>query len=117
MDFFLGTAFITLVIIAIGFIASGKFGTLADVKGYVAVKAKRYPWVIAGATFSLMLLGQTMLSFFVNAYILLGWGVFAVVLMITVLRKAYKNMQQAPDRGELTEMDEEESEELDEEEN
>ncbi len=108
MDFIIGTSVVILLIVAIGFFSSGKFASLADTKGYVAIKAKRYPWVIAAVTFALMLLGQTVLSFFASVEFLLAWSLFTVVLMITVLRKAYKNMQAAPNRGELAEMLEEE---------
>lgn len=102
MPFFIGTAIILLLIIGISLLGAGKFSSLAREKGYSAQKAKRYPWVIAAATLTLMLLGQMILSFFTPYEVWLGWGLFAVLLMVTVLRKAYKNMQLAPSKDELT---------------
>ena len=101
MPFFIGTGIILLIILGISFLGSGKFSSLARDKGYSAQKAKRYPWVIAAATLTLMLLGQMILSFFTPYGVWLGWGLFAVLLMVTVLRKAYKNMQLAPSKDEL----------------
>lgn len=102
MPFFIGTAIILLLIIGISLLGAGKFSSLAREKGYSAQKAMRYPWVIAAATLTLMLLGQMILSFFTPYEVWLGWGLFAVLLMVTVLRKAYKNMQLAPSKDELT---------------
>ncbi len=113
MPFFTGTSIIVLIIVAIGLLGSGKFSSLAKAKGYSAKKAKRYPWVITAATFTLMLLGQMILSFFTPYEVWLGWGVFAILLMITVLRKAFRNMQVAPSRDELVEL--RETEQLEEE--
>jgi cell division protein FtsW (lipid II flippase) len=101
MPFFIGTGIILLIILGISFLGSAKFSSLASDKGYSAKKAKRYPWVIAAATLTLMLLGQMILSFFTPYEIWLGWGLFTVLLMVTVLRKAYKNMQLAPSKDEL----------------
>ena len=101
MTFLIGTGIILLIIICIGFFGSTKFALLARDKGYSAQKAKRYPWVIAAATLTLMLLGQMILSYFTPQVIWLGWGSFTVLLLITVLRKAYKNMQLAPSKGEV----------------
>ncbi len=98
MPFFVGTGVTIVVIIAIAFYSSVRFSSLAEIKGYAPVKAKRYPWVIAAATFTLVLFGQLVLSFFSHYEIWLLWAVFAVVLMVTVLRRAYKNIQDVPDR-------------------
>jgi len=60
-----------LIILLIGFIASGKFGSLAQSKGYSSAKAKKYPWFIAGAALFCNFLGQTLLSFVEGQMILI----------------------------------------------
>jgi hypothetical protein len=97
MPFFLGTGAILIIIVFIGFLNAGKFSSLASAKGYSAKKAKRYPWVIVAFTLTLMLFGQMILSFFTPYEVWLGWGLFTVLLMVTVLRRAYRNMKAAPD--------------------
>jgi purine-cytosine permease-like protein len=104
MPFFVGTGIILLIIVCIGFLNASKFSSLASAKGYSAKKAKRYPWVIVAVTFTLMLFGQMILSFFTPYEVWLGWGLFTVLLMVTVLRKAYRNMQLAPDKDEFAKL-------------
>lgn len=88
-----------LLIFFIGFIASGKFGSLAKSKGYPTGKAKKYPWFIAGAGFFFNTLGQTLMSFVNGSMMTLlfvGWGCFIILAIFAILNKAYKNMQAAP---------------------
>jgi len=94
-----------LIILLIGFVASGKFGSLAQSKGYSSAKAKKYPWFIAGAALFCNFLGQTLLSFVEGQMMVLlfiCWGCFVILAECAILRKAYKNMQVAPDKGRRT---------------
>ena len=95
-----------LLIFLIGFIASGKFQLLAQSKGYVSVKAKKYPWFIAGATFFLNTLGQTIFMWAWDGKMLvllfICWGCLAILIECAILYKAYRNMQAAPNKGDLS---------------
>ncbi len=89
-----------LLILLIGFIASGKFSRLAESKGYPSKKAKTYPWFIAGSAIFLTLLGQTLMSFAgrdMMAILFTGWGCVVFLAMLVILKKAFNNMQAAPD--------------------
>lgn len=89
-----------LLIVLIGFIASKKFGGLAESKGYPSKKAKMYPWLIAGAAIFFNVLGQTLMTFISRdmlTILFVCWGCFVILAMLAILKMAYKNMQAAPD--------------------
>lgn len=91
-----------ILIILIGFIASGSFASLAKSKGYAYSKAKKYPGFIAGLAFFFNMLGQTLISFTdknMHTLLIVGWGCFVILAELAILHKAYKNMQAAPDAG------------------
>ena len=90
-----------LLIFLIGFVASGKFAALAKAKGYTTAKASKYPWFIAGAAFFINTLGQTLMSFVsggMMTLLFICWGCLVILIESAILRKAYKNMQAAPNK-------------------
>jgi len=94
-----------LLILIIGIFASGKFGALAKSKGYTSAKAVKYPYFIAAGAFFFNILGQTLMSFGSQAMMTLlffCWGSFIVLVLVTILLKAYKNMQAAPNAKQPT---------------
>lgn len=90
-------------LLVVGGVAAFKFGRLAESKGYVAAKARRYPLLltlaaISGAVIVYMgsvLIGTAMPNLAFPLYHAGNWFVIAMNLLI--LNKAYKNMSAAPD--------------------
>ena len=89
-----------LFIIVIAVFASGRFSSLARLKGYTATKAGKYPYFLGVAALFFNILGQTLLSFASRDMMTLlfcCWSSFVVLAMIAILIKAFKNMKLAPD--------------------
>lgn len=95
-----------LILLVVGFFAASKFAKLAENKGYQGGKARRYPFLLMIAAlgaavilFSIAtLIGKTMPQFqSLSDAIFFGGNSFVVGVNILILRKAYKNMQDAPD--------------------
>ncbi|MGJ8671371.1 hypothetical protein [Rubritalea sp.] len=98
--------FFLLIFIVIGIIAANKFAKLAASKGYQASKARRYPYLLMivaiGAAVILFLIA-TLIGKSVPHYqslahaIFVAGNCFVIGVNVLILRKAYKNMQGAPD--------------------
>ncbi len=89
-----------LLIIAIAFFASRKFASLALSKGYPPERAKKYPFFLGAGAFFFNILGQTLLSFASREMMTLlffCWSSLIVLILTSILVKAYKNMKTAPD--------------------
>lgn len=86
-----------------GIVATVMFGRLAQSKGYVASKARRYPILLMVAAISAAaivyisasLLGAMKPTLAFPLYHVGNWFVIAANLII--LNKAYRNMKSAPD--------------------
>ncbi|MFC5050218.1 hypothetical protein ACFPK9_06310 [Rubritalea spongiae] len=98
--------FFLLILLVVGVVAANKFAKLAESKGYQAKKARRYPYLLMivaiGAAVILFLLatliGKSVPHFQSLAYALFVTGnCFVIGVDVLILRKAYKNMQAAPD--------------------
>jgi len=109
MTFIVG---IDLMVIVVAIIAAAMFAGLANEKGYVASKARKYVIIVCCASLFLMMMGQSMISFFANLMeaksglpdiLIYCWSGFILLLCITVLYKAYQNMKKAPNSGEPVE--------------
>jgi arginine exporter protein ArgO len=95
-----------LILLVVGVVAAMKFAKLAQSKGYQGAKARRYPLLLMiaaiGAAVILFLIvtvvGKSLphvRSLAQSIFIVGNWFIIGVNLLI--LRKAYKNMQDAPD--------------------
>lgn len=91
-----------IAIFVAGVVATVMFGRLAQSKGYVASKARRYPILLMIAALSAavivymgaVLLGSAQPSLAFPIYHVGNWFVLTANLLI--LNKAYKNMKAAP---------------------
>ena len=92
-----------LVLLIVGGVAMSMFGRLAQRKGYVAGKARRYPLLLMIAALSAavivyiaaVLIGVAQPSLAFPVYHVGNWFVIAANLLI--LHKAYGNMKSAAD--------------------
>ena len=100
---------IDLAVIVVAIIAAAMFSSLAREKGYVASKARKYAIIVCFASLFLMMMGQSLISFLANLLkaksggfadaLIYCWSGFILLLCVTVLYKAYQNMNKAPDAG------------------
>lgn len=95
-----------LVLVVIGIIAANKFAKLAGRKGYQGAKARRYPYLLMIAAISaavILFLVATVIGKSLPQMqslalaLLVGGCCFVIAVNVFILRKAYKNMLDAPD--------------------